>query len=291
MSYWRDLEPDEQFIECLDRADCDRGGWAGLVEHGDASAKNNWSNTFADACAQMVAQRLRSHDLGSRLVVRPEAGGGAEPPTITYWERGDRKTKKVDVLVGDLIAGLQLAVSLKGVAFRDQTSLGFGKNFTGRLYELENETRRLHEYRPQALVVALYFVPLGAVNDKKTTTTASGFADLVTAVRRVTGRADAHRQDEWHRVDLGFVALYSPGVTERFFGGHRSPAKRKMFEFENVFSRGVIRFVDVTTDPPYRGRPLIENTLTLDGVVGRIADAHAGPSASRIAWGDSERDE
>jgi hypothetical protein len=155
----------------------------------------------------MVAAAIRSKVAG-RLTVLPDPGGKAEPPTITYRERGARKTKKIDVLVGDLIAGLQIAVSLKGVGFRDRAQLGFGKNITGRLYELENEARRLHEYRPQAVVVGLYFVPIGAVDDKKTSRTPSGFADIVTNVRALCGRSDPHRQDEWHRIDLGFVGLY-----------------------------------------------------------------------------------
>jgi hypothetical protein len=178
MAAWKDLQPDERLRAALDQADRERGSRSALIEEGSSSDKNNWSNTFADACARMVATAIRDQ-VGSRLTVLPDPDGTAEPPTITYQERGQLKRKKIDVLVGDLIAGLQIAISLKGVGFRDQTQLSFGKNITGRLYELENEARRLHEYRPQAVVVGLYFMPVGAVADKKTSRSASGFADLV----------------------------------------------------------------------------------------------------------------
>jgi hypothetical protein len=261
-----------------------------LIPDGSPSDKNNWSNSFADACARMVAKALRDRHYGRRLTVLPDPDGVAEPPTITYWERGEAKTKKIDVLVGDLIAGLQVAISLKGVGFRDQQSLGFGKNITGRLYELENETRRLHEYRPQAVVVGLYFVPIAAVNDKKTIRKPSGFADVVTSLRRVTGRADPHRQDEWHRVDLGFVALYVPGDPERFVTRDRNPARRVPFEYDDPFPRGVVRYFDVRDDPPERGRPEVERTLALEDMVDVIAEAQAGPTARRLTWASPESD-
>ena len=260
-----------------------------LITDGSPSDKNNWSNSFADGCARMIAASLRSR-VGPKLTVLPGDGGSAEPPTITYFERGQTKTKKVDVLVGDLIAGLQIAVSLKGVGFRDQTQLNFGKNITGRLYELENESRRLHEYRPQATVVGLYFVPLGSVDDKKTDRTASGFADIVTNVRAITGRSDPHRQDEWHRMDVGFVGLYVPGEVERFTTREKDASKRRVFEYEDPFPRGVVRYFDVMTPPPHRGRPPIEATLSLEGMVDRIVDRHAGPGRADAVWGEREPD-
>jgi hypothetical protein len=287
---WQDVKPDARLVRALEFADHERGRRSDLIVHGSPSEKNNWSNSFADSCARMVAGALRAHDFTKRLTVLPDPDGSAEPPTITYWERGEPKTKKVDVLVGDLIAGLQVAISLKGVGFRDQTSLGFGKNITGRLYELENETRRLHEYRPQAVVVALYFVPIGSVSDKKTERTPSGFADIATNVRRVTGRSDPHRQDEWHRVDLGFVGLYIPGETERFRTREKDPTRRTNFEYFDILPRGVIRYFDVRQDPPKRKRPKVDHTHSLEGLVDVIAATQVGPPARVPAWADPERD-
>lgn len=288
MTAWKDLHPDERLLGALDQADRERGARSVLIESGSSSDKNNWSNTFADACARMVAAAIR-HQVGSRLTVLPDVDGTAEPPTITYQERGQTKRKKIDVLVGDLIAGLQIAISLKGVGFRDQTQLGFGKNITGRLYELENEARRLHEYRPQAVVVGLYFMPIGAVTDKKTSRSASGFADVVANLRSLTDR-DAHRQDEWHRVDLGFVGLYVPGDPERFITREKDAEKRAPFVYDDPFPRGVVRYFDVMTDPPRRGRPRVDDTLTLEEMVERVLDRHGGPEKARIAWAPAEPD-
>lgn len=288
MTRWEDLDPDRHVVAALDETDAVQGVRGDLIRSGSTDEKRNWSNAFADACARLVADALRSHPGLARLTVLPDPTGTAEPPTITYWERGEPKEKKVDVVAGDLIAGLQIAVSLKGVGFRDQRSLGFGKNITGRLYELENETRRLHEYRPQALVVALYFVPIGSVEDKKTGRTPSSFADIVTSVRRLCGRADPHRQDEWHRVDLGFVGLYSAGEVESFTMRHNDPSKRVPFTYDDRFERGVIRFFDVTDDPPFRGRPVVERTLSLHEMVDRIVVSRAGPSAAQMEWSEPE---
>lgn len=176
------------------------------------------------------------------------------------------------------------------MGFRDQTQLGFGKNITGRLYELENEARRLHEYRPQAVVVGLYFMPIGAVADKKTSRSASGFADVVANLRSLTGRADAQRQDEWHRVDLGFVGLYVPGDPERFMTREKDAEKRVPFAYDDPFPRGVVRYFDVMSDPPRRGRPRVDDTLTLEEMVERVLDRHAGPEKARIAWAPAEPD-
>lgn len=290
MATWHDLRPDEGLVAALDKADRERGSRADLITTGTPSQKNNWSNTFADACARMVARAMRRHQFSRRLTVLPDPDGSAEPPTITYRERGEAKTKKVDVLVGDLIAGLQVAVSLKGVGFRDQTSLGFGKNITGRLYELENEARRLHEYRPQAIVVAMYFVPLGSVSDKKTSRTPSGFADIVTSVRGLTGRSDPHRQDEWHRADLGFVALYVPGERETFETRDSDAGRRATFEYEDPLPRGLVRYFDVRKDPPHRGRPAVADTYTLKEMVEIVATAQAGPAPGDLSWADPEPD-
>ncbi|MGO9405785.1 MAG: hypothetical protein ACLP41_00570 [Acidimicrobiales bacterium] len=290
MNRWEDLDPDPRLLAALDQADRERGQRAQLIVDGSASDKNNWSNSFADACARMIATALRERHYKKRLSVLPDPEGSAEPPTITYWDRGEAKTKKIDVLVGDLIGGLQVAVSLKGVGFRDKHSLGFGKNITGRLYELENETRRLHEYRPQAVVVGLYFVPIGAVQDKKTTRSASGFADVVTSLRRLTGRADAHRQDEWHRVDLGFVGLYVPGDSEHFVVRNSEPMEYNAISYKDPFPRGVVRYFDVREDPPVRGRPQIDRTLALEEMIDVIANVQAGPREEQLTWSPAELD-
>jgi hypothetical protein len=44
------------------------------------------------------------------------------------------------------------------------------------------------------------------------------------------------------------------------------------------------------TDPPQRGRPFVDDTLTLEEMVERVLDRHAGPDKARITWVPAEPD-
>jgi hypothetical protein len=68
----------------------------------------------------------------------------------------------------------------------------------------------------------------------------------------------------------------------------RDPAKRRPFEYDDRFRRGVIRYFDVRNNPPHRGRPRVDHTLTLEDVVDRIATARAGPTPAALEWSDPE---
>lgn len=287
-THWSEVDPDAAMLAALDFADATERR-AALIEDGDIHGKRNWSNRFADACARMVADAVAQHRFTKDLTVRPDGSGSgsAEPPTIVMWDKGEKKRKKVDVVVGDLVAGLQVAISLKGAAFRDAKGLQYGKNLTGRLYELENETRNLHSYRPQAIVVAIYFLPLASVSDKRSEASPSTFAQLVAKLRGRTGRLDPRNQDEWHRVDLSFIALYASGDPERF----TDPRSGEALTYDDRFPRGVVRYFNVMQDPPMRGRPMCETTISLADVVQRIADKHTGSDDERqIRWAMAEPD-
>ena len=252
---WRDLSPDRAFSRALDVAD--GGGSRADALVAGREYKNNWSNRFADACAVMVADGVRKHPAFRRFVVRPEAGGPAEPLTFVA---GDRE-KKVDVVVSSLVSGMQVGFSLKGMNFRDSSGQQFDKNLTGRTYELQDETSVIHRYQPAAMVVALYFLPLAATVDKKSESSPSSFARTVAHLRSRTGRIDPTLPSQIDRVDAAFVALYVAGDDERPTG----------FEHVDDLPRGVIRYFDVLDDPPRRGRPRLATTLGLDDMVGRIA--------------------
>jgi hypothetical protein len=268
---WEELTPDPRMVAALDAADAERSR-RDLIPTDEANAKGQWSNRFADACARMVAEQVRRHQFTDGMTVLPDAT--AEPPTIVFWERGEKKHKKIDVVAGSLIAGLQLAISLKGVGFRDFGGLQFDKNITGRGYELENETRQLHEYRPQALVTALYYVPLGAVEDKRTDRGPSGFAHIADYLRAAAGRTDPNARETLHRLDMAFVGLYVPGDPERF----RDAKRDRVFTYDDPFDRGVVRYVDVREPFPRRGRPRIDHTMDLEGLVAAIANRYMGGS-------------
>lgn len=264
---WADLRPDPAMIAALDRADAGGSRAAALVS--SASTKNGWSNRLADACAVMVADELRRHPVFRSLIVRPQDDGPAEPLTFVA---GDR-SKKVDVVVSSIVSGLQLGFSLKGMNFRDGAGMQFDKNLTGRTYELQDEVSVIHRYQPAAFLVALYFMPVAATVDKRSENSTSSFARAVTNLRARTGRLDPTLPSQMDRVDAAAIALYVPGDVEA--------------TYIDDLPRGVVRYFDVETDPPRRGRPQVATTHDLRGLVGRIA-TRAFPSEEAVNWAEAE---
>lgn len=255
---WADLDADRAMLEALDLA-----GPRPL--DGGRAAKNNWSNRFADACAVMVADVVRRNEEFGRFEVRPNPDGSGRE-ALTFVGSGDQK--RVDVLASTLASGLQLGVSLKGMNFRDGQSGNYDKNLTGRTYELQAEVSAIHGYQPEAFLVGLFFLPVGATGDKRTG--ASSFARTVAHLRSRTGRIDTTLPSQLVRCDAAAVALYSPG------------------DPDDGVTRGAVRFFDVMTDPPRRGRPKIETTLDLPGLVDRWAEHRQRAAGSRIDYVEPE---
>ncbi len=258
-------------VAALDAADSGGSREAALV--GTRADRNLWSNRFADACAAMVAAEIRSHPAFSPFVVRPEGDGPAEP--LTFAAGG--QDKKVDVVVSSIVSGLRVGFSLKGIYFRDRKSHGFDHNLTGRTYELQDEVSVIHKYQLAANLVALHFMPIGAVDDKKTDRAPSAFARTVKHLRARTGRLDPMLPSQMDRSDFAAVGLCSAGDIEDVEGMH----------YEDDLPRGVVRYFDVTEDPPRRGRPKIATTLDLAGFVDRVARA-VRPGDEEIGWVDPE---
>lgn len=231
----------------------------------DHNHKRNWSNRFADGCAQIVADAVRAHPAFGKFEVRPNPdGSGKEALTFV----AAKQTKRVDVIAATLATGLQLGISLKGLNFRDESS-SYDHNLTGRTYELQDEVGVIHEYQPSSFVAALYFLPIQATHDKVKALTS--FARTVAHLRARTGRVDPFLPSQLRRCDAAAVALYVPGVPG------------------DLFSRGVVRYFDVAQDPPRRGRPRVETTLALGDWVDQLASAHANSEAD-IDWAEPESD-
>ncbi len=258
-------------LVALDAADA--GGTRIAALDGPAPAKGQWSSRLADAAAAMVASEVQRHAAFRGFQVRPVDGGPAEP--LTFSAAGQEK--KVDVVVSSLVAGLQVGFSLKGMNFRDRTSLNFDHNLTGRTYELQDELSVIHKYQPAAFLVALYFLPVGAVNDKRTDQAPSSFARVVQHLRARTGRLDPMLPSQMDRADFAAVGLYSPGDTEQIGD----------FRYRDDLPRGVVRYFDVLEDPPRRGRPRLATTMSLGELVERIA-ARARPTEASISWAEPE---
>jgi len=233
---------------------------------------------------QCLCGRLRGGSRGrvcrtkafKKYRILPERGGSSEPPTFV----AGGKEKKLDVAVASPISGLQIGVSLKGMNFRDKGSGNFDKNLTGRTYELKDEVKVVHEYQPAAIMVALYFLPIGATGDK-TERAASSFARTVLHLRSNTGRLDNTLPSQWDRVDMAFVGLYVPGDEEELAKG---------LVYRDDMPRGIVRYFDVKENPPRRGRPIIDTTLDLEGMVSRIEKRFKGEDQlDRAEWADPER--
>jgi hypothetical protein len=213
----------------------------------------------------MFADALRSSPSFRRLEIRPNPDGtGREALTGV----GGRGQKKVDVIASSLSAGLQVAISLKAenFPFGDQT---YGKNLKNRLYELQDEVRAIHEYQPRAYVVGVFFLPLDATTDRPKR---SSFSRAVANLRSRTGRLDFTLPTQLNKLDWAVIGLYVP---------------------ENVpgrSQRGVVRYFDVFANPPKVGRPTLDLTMTIEGVVSKISADFREEAGDLSTYSDPEPD-
>lgn len=256
---WTDLLPEPGIVEALDLAGT-------RPESGDQNAKRRWSENFANGCALAVAAALRRTSLGSKRIL-PESLGGTEPLTPL----GSLSSKRIDVTVVDVVLGLEVGVSLKGLNFRDRSSGHHDKNLTGRLYELADEVRLVHEHLPHAYMVGLFFLPLDACRAKVRDDAGSSFANTVLKLRNRTGRLDVALPSHAPRCDAAFVGLYATG------------------DEGSEYERGAVRFFDVAGAPPRSGRPRVEDTLDLAGFAQEIAEC--ATVTRSVEWGVAESDE
>lgn len=261
MKRWADLDPCPQMLRALQAAD--REGLRSDALDGDRNPKHGWSNRFADSCAQMVADEARKHKRLKKYEIRPlEDGTGKE--ARTFVAAGQKK--QVDVIVATLASGLQMGFSLKGLNFRGPNS-NFDHNLTGRTYELLDEVGAIHEYQAAAFMVGLFFLPIMAAYDKKTA--ASSFAHTVAHLRARTGRTDLSLPSQNRRCDAAAVALYGAG------------------DPDDTVPRGVVRFMDVSDNPPKRGLPQVHTTLGLKELIERFAAVQERDEMN-IKWADPE---
>lgn len=271
---WAQLSPDVRLVRALDEAD-DAGSYTEATVSGSVDVKRNWSNRFADAAARFLAPVLRqalADEGGSEdLEVYPMAGGTSERTVVL----GEGSRKRIDVAVVHRLGGLRIDLSMKGLNFKDRSSDHYDKNLTGRTYELEDEIRQVRRLQPACFVFALYWLPLPAASDKATGE--SSFARTVVHLRARIHRGAPGTARDAERLDGAGVALYAPAETA-LFGGE-------------VVDRGVLRCLDVTSDPPRRGRPRVESTATVDEVVARWVRAYLeAVGAARPDWAEAEED-
>ena len=254
---WNELEPEPGIFAALDHAG-DR------PEDGDQNEKRHWSENFANGCAVAIADAFRESELSDKSILPGSLAGGTEPLTPL----GSGTQKRIDVTGTDAVLGLEVGVSLKGLNFRDKRTGNFDKNLTGRMYELTDEVRLVHEHLPHAFMVGVFFLPLPSVEDKKSGSTSS-FARTVVKLRERTGRLDPALAGHAARCDLTYVGLYSSGEPPGI-------------------AKGACRFHNTQVSPPKTGRPKIDQTFSLadmiDGIVSRAT------YTEDIDWADSEEE-
>ena len=255
-------------VVALDDADAAIDRQAAIA--GSGTQRNKWSNRFADACAAMVADRVRVHSAFAKLHVRPESGGPSEPLTFVA---GDRE-KKVDVVVSSLVSGLQVGFSLKGMNFRGKWA-AIRQNLTGRTYELRRSLRD-----PPLPARSVHGRPVfHADRRRQEVRSIAVIVHVPSSTFERTGRLDPTLTSQIDKVDAAAIALYVPGDSEQLGD----------FEYEDTLPRGVVRYFDVETDPPRRGRPTIDSTMDLDQLVDLVA-SRARPGAQEIPWAKPEVD-
>lgn len=253
-SWWAHLVPDQEILTALAHA-------GPRPESGDQNAKRHWSERFAHACAVAIANEVRRCKQlpNSKTVLPLSLEEGTEPLTPL----GAGTTKRIDVTVADPVLGLELGFSLKGLNFKDSGSGNYDKNLTGRLYELGDEVRMVHEHLPHAFMVGIFFLPMESTSDKSTGQ--SSFAHTVAKLRDRTGRLDFALAGHAPRCDSGWVALYTLGTEPQ-----RYPP-------------GLARFFNVQSAPPHRGRPRIETTLSMEEMVDSVVSDATGTTGRRYS--------
>lgn len=252
---WNELKPDSRMIHALEHA--------GIRPESGQDPKRRWSEKFADACAVAVANSVRSHpSLKKKRILPFSLEAGVEP--LTPLSGATRK--RIDVTVADPLMGLEIGISLKGLNFRDGQSGYYDKNLTGRMYELGDEVRLVHEHLPHAFMVGVFFLPLESTVDKMNGN--SSFANAVSKLRDRSGRLDPALHAHASRCDKSYVGLYTHSDNEL------------------GLKPGIVRFHDTSQMPPRRGRPVVENTLTLEQMVGDIVAK--ATHVSDFQWSEPE---
>jgi len=175
-----------------------------LVEVGRA-AKKNFAQRFSNAIAQKTANALRA-DFEDIL---PNAEGiGHESQS-----KGAGGLKKLDVNYSTTRSGLELAVSVKTINFKDDTTSRYTKNVKRVDTELRAEAGDCHRRQGYAVLVALLFLPDDAASDGQAGASSLRHASNVLDYR--SGRTSPKEDDE--RFELAFIGLYDSSGRVSFF--------------------------------------------------------------------------
>ncbi len=200
---------------------------AHLRLEGDQNKSRHYSETLSKGVALWL-RGLLLEDNRSHEVLLPEA----RVPTCFG-------RKSLDVGCLDESKYLALDISIKTFSFRDGSTGRYTHNYTGRFYELLGEGLDLRLSYPEAVLVALIFLPLDSCDDG-TRRAASSFGNAVKQFSKIAGRGtDGEHALSFEHV---FIGLYdSTGVS--FFDAvtpppfHGEPPASAMFSTEQMLER------------------------------------------------------
>lgn len=166
-----------------------------LIEIGRA-AKKNFAQRFSNSIAQKTADALR----GDLRDISPDAEGRGHESLSA----GARGLKKLDVNYSTPRSGLELAVSIKTINFKDEVTGRYTKNTKRVDGELRAEAQDCHTRQPFAVLAAYLFLPEDAANDGK-----QGPSSLKHNVQVLARRAGRQATgDDPSLFELVFVGLY-----------------------------------------------------------------------------------
>lgn len=182
-----------------------------LVEIGRGE-KKNFAQRFSTALAQKTAEALRPDFEG----IQPSADGVGHESL----SKSASGLKKIDVNYSSRRSGLELAVSIKTINFKDEGTGRYTKNTKRVDGELRAEAEDVHRRQPYAVLVAYLFLPADAADDGKAGISSLKHNATVLAMR--SGRVDI--KNDLSRIELAFVGLYTDDGKVAFYHPESIPA-------------------------------------------------------------------
>lgn len=175
-----------------------------LIELGRAE-KKNFAQRFSTAIAQKVADALRPRF--------PEVFPNAKGEGHESRSASATGLKKLDVNYSTSRSGLELAVSIKTINFKDEETRRYTKNTKRVDGELRAEAQDCHTRQPYAVLAGFVFLPWDASGDGK-----AGVSSLkhnADVFHRRCGRRTT--SNEHSLFETLFLGLYKDDGYTRFF--------------------------------------------------------------------------
>lgn len=193
------IEQLKALIEKLDLDERDRK----LIEVGRGE-KKNFAQRLSESIAQKTADALRTTLKG---ILPDEDGRGHETKSA-----GAAGMKKLDVNYSSTRSGLELAVSIKTINFKDGSTNRYTKNVKRVDGELRAEAEDCHKRQPFSVLVAYVFLPADSARDG---TGASSCKHAANVLETRSGRQS--RNDENSLFEEAFLGLYESDGAARFY--------------------------------------------------------------------------